>query len=342
MKLRYHYPVLCVTDLHLTANPSDEYRWSVFENVRSLVRRSDIKAVFILGDITDAKDYHSATLVNRMVKEVTEIAALVPVLILRGNHDYLKEGHSFFEFFNYMNLPITFVTENTEAEVDGDHLLFIPHTKNFLEDNKDVVYSDYDYVFIHQTVSGFLSENGTVMENSLTIETFKSKHTKVFAGDLHQPQVIGNVTYIGSPYPVRYGDNFTGRCLILDTEVHSFKEFKNVKRASIHAKGIDDFFDKINDLEEGDSVKVVLTLMPHEKSDWFSYKSAISDYCKANKITLAGLAMKASDVKRITVSNTVKVSSQKTPDKVLSTFAEIEALGGELLDVGLSLLESQE
>ena len=90
---------LIFTDIHLTDNPREEYRWRVFDD--AIVQFLFLKKatdIMILGDLTDRKDNHSASLVNRLVRNVKRLAELAPVTVLMGNHDYLDPINPFFGF----------------------------------------------------------------------------------------------------------------------------------------------------------------------------------------------------------------------------------------------------
>ena len=99
--------MIITSDLHLTDRARDEYRWELFPWLIELVEETGSDEVLILGDLTDAKNNHSAELVNRMVKELTNLPA--HVYVLKGNHDYVDPDQPFFGFLN--EIPgVRFVT----------------------------------------------------------------------------------------------------------------------------------------------------------------------------------------------------------------------------------------
>ena len=59
---------LLVSDLHLTDNPRDEYRWGIFGQIDSVIQTYQPSCLVILGDLTDKKDNHSSELVNRLLQ----------------------------------------------------------------------------------------------------------------------------------------------------------------------------------------------------------------------------------------------------------------------------------
>ena len=77
---------LFASDLHLSDRPKDRYRFGLFKWLAEQQQKHQITATFILGDITDRKDNHSAVLVNKTVNSLLTLKP--PVYILKGNHDF--------------------------------------------------------------------------------------------------------------------------------------------------------------------------------------------------------------------------------------------------------------
>jgi hypothetical protein len=182
---------------------------------RSSARSTTSGRWCISGDLTDAKDYHSAHLVNQVVCEMNLLALEVEeMIVLMGNHDYLKAGYP--PFFAFMQaLPnVTMAYKPTESLDGGVSAFFLPHTRNPAKDWKGLDLSHYNYVFMHQTIKGSISSNGTAMEGEELPDL--SKAGKIYSGDIHVPQVIGPIEYVGSPYHVHFGDRFKARCIVID------------------------------------------------------------------------------------------------------------------------------
>ena len=80
---------ILITDLHLTEKQEDQYRFNIFPwLVTRHSKDKSIRAVFILGDLTDRKDNHSAWFVNKIVSSLRALTAhFDDVFILKGNHD---------------------------------------------------------------------------------------------------------------------------------------------------------------------------------------------------------------------------------------------------------------
>src|SRR5690242_16678391 len=105
-------PALIVSDLHHVESPSCEYRWSLWPWLAKTIQEERVKTLLVLGDLTDRKDNHSSELVNRIVRVIRDLQRDCPgirIIILTGNHDWLKGGEEYFRFLNHLD-NVTFVT----------------------------------------------------------------------------------------------------------------------------------------------------------------------------------------------------------------------------------------
>ena len=62
-----------IVDTHFTDNQRDAYRFGIFDWIVKQQRDKPVAATFFAGDLCDAKDRHSATLVNRVVAGLTKL-----------------------------------------------------------------------------------------------------------------------------------------------------------------------------------------------------------------------------------------------------------------------------
>ena len=301
-------PALLVSDLHLTDTPADEYRWALFPWLINPCAMHKVHTLIVGGDLTDAKDYHSAQLTNRVVRSMLMVAQHVTkMIVLRGNHDYLRDGHTFFEFLNLWP-NITFVTRPMDTSAEGEHAVFLPYSKNPVLDWGDVSTPGYHWAFMHQTVKGARSSNGEAMEGTNVPDL--SGIGKVYSGDIHVPQTTGCVEYIGSPYPVYFGDAFRGRAVLLkeDGKAQSLR-MPTIRRMSIKATSLDDI--EAQRLKAGDQVKIELRLPAALAHEW-----------KAQRREVVAL-------------------KEHTPSEMVVQYVEQESLGADALQVGLEVLDEK-
>jgi hypothetical protein len=210
--------ILCLSDPHLTENSRDQYRHNFMHDLLGIIDRRKPDAVAILGDLTEEKDRHSAKLVNQIVGELGDIAAVMPLLMLMGNHDYRNEGHPFFAFTRHIPNVAWVDKVSTSIELPEefraifDGCLFLPHTLDYERDWAGVDFQDFRFIFAHNTFAGAIS-NGRALDG-VPAGIFPD-NARVLSGDIHTPQKIGPVTYIGAPYTIDFGDDYDPRLMMV-------------------------------------------------------------------------------------------------------------------------------
>jgi len=321
---------LLIGDLHLTEKPRDAYRFDIFKWIRKQQREFEPKATIFMGDLTDKVDKHPAVLVNRVVNELQELEKFY---IVMGNHDYVDSNNPFFMF-----LGPSFIHEPTQI----NRLLFIPHTYNedqFAQTCKSFSSKSVpaiDYVFCHQTFDGAIAETGTRLNG------FRPSHIDViaprlgaYAGDVHRPQRAANVVYVGSPYHIRFGDDFDPRCILLDDGHPKNLYFETVHKWSLTIKDPDDIL-KNKQLYEGDQVKLTVELAKEETFEWQKIRRDILEATKTRKLEVFGIDLK---VNSATPRETkLRKVDRVNPDKIYSAFCSKENLPSNTRRVGRDLL----
>lgn len=341
-------PALAVSDLHLTANPRDSYRWDLFPWLVDTCARYSVKTLLILGDLTDAKDYHSAELVNQVTEamagfKTTEVDSTVEkIYILMGNHDYLKTGLPFFNFLNHLPY-VEFITEPTLRISEYSQVMFLPHTKTPTKDWAGLSFKGVDMVFMHQTVTGAVAASGQELDGELGNELKPSLRgllgsARIYSGDIHQPQIIGDVEYVGSPYPVHFGDSkvVPYRAVLFDQDMKAHDLFhKNIHRLSIRGN-LDHLLDQ--PIRKGDQYKLTLRLAPGEKHQWADKRRQLEQYYK-------GLGAEVLSLKLISSSDRVpllqgrrhKLESHSEEDLILK-HVQKEDLGAYIYEIAMEVL----
>lgn len=323
---------LLATDFHLDDKPENEYRWAIWEHILQAVIQYEIESVFILGDWVDRKDRFPARFINRLFDEVYKICARCPLYVLRGNHDTSMQPPSYFDFaatkicagFEYITIPQSFGPNY--------NLLMLPFTARPKTDWAGMTLSDYDAVFMHATVPGSVVENGMVMEN----ENFPilPRSVKFYSGDVHVPQKVRNVVYVGAPHPIRFGDNFPCRMVVLDHEYNITMEIPLSPPRKLMAD-IRDIGD-LNSLTArwGDQIKIRFNCPPEAIEHWGATEQQIIQWAREKGVTVAGTEC---IVGTRTPGN---LDAEESPEHILRGFADREGISEELLKTGLDLLEA--
>ena len=330
--------MLLTADWHLTAKPEDEYRWDVFRRIREIVKAKP-QHVMILGDITDHKtDKHPAALVNRLVAELQALAQyLVPtnheIVILMGNHDAPLNGVPFWHFLN--ELPgIRYVSE--PMVWPGSSSMLLPFTKAPKWDWKNLNWSTPKCVFIHQPVQGANIGNGRTIREDTDVGIPAA--IRAYAGDIHIPQTVGNVTYVGAPHWVRFGDTHARRFLEIDD-----RSFKVTREIPIEdgARRLIASVTSLAQLEEmrvnpGDQVRVRLALSEGDVTKVPTLTAQIREWAEINKVSLVSTETNLEGVERIDVSDTFL----NDVGAIFAAFAQHEGVALDFYQSGATLLRS--
>lgn len=339
---------ILVSDLHLTSNPRDEYRWALFPWLIEMITKHSVRNLFILGDTTDAKDYHSSRLVNRVVSNVLSLyqqTELHRVHILRGNHDGIDPACPYFQFLGkfpsiqYISTPFAFpLTIGTQADVQ---VQMLPHTANPEQDWEAVQFQKADLILAHATFKGAVAENGQALEGVPVGLLAKAHRAKIYSGDIHVPQTIakGFIEYVGAPYAVRFGDDFTPRAVLLEG-VRKARDLSppGVKRRILAVNATDTVLRGLEGLSKGDQVKVRLRLAPAEFMDWQKRKKWVMGVCAEAGVELCGLELERVPEKRVLLRRPVQQAQQKTPLDIFKGFCEGQKLDKNIVASGQEFL----
>lgn len=336
--------VLITSDLHLTDIPKDAYRWEIFsfltETVmsdRGLHKDSPITTIMILGDLADRKNNHSSVMVNQLVEALLTLVRKTEcqLYILKGNHDHPTGSLPYWTFLSQLesNGKICFVDQPKQNKsIFGKPALLLPNSRDTQTDWRNIAFKEYAFVFMHQTVDGAMTSNGTKM----TVEDLPllPRGPLYYSGDIHVPQKCGIVTYIGSPYHVHFGDTFTPRVLILDSEGNEENVYMNApKKLSLTISG-----DNIlPPLHTGDMVKLVVKLEQEQIADWGIIREELLQKVENQGASL--LSIEATFAEGKDLGEALPVQENFSPETLLQEFCKKEQLSEALSGVAHRLLQ---
>ena len=336
--------ILLISDLHLTDNPLEDYRWRVFSQACALCDEHKVREVFILGDMWDRKDRHSATLLNRTVQELGTLIALtgVKIRILMGNHDAPIAGTPYWDFLN--SLGFRYVTT---PYFDPDYEIWLlPFSPNPAEEWKEFPFQRSKALFMHQTVAGAAIEGSRKIEKAPNPMPIFPRGIPIYSGDVHRPQTVGSVTYIGTPYPTRFGEDWDCRALLLDSD--NFKAFQelplnNLRRRIMDVKAVEELGMLLETgyVERGDQVRVRFHLNQDNFTRWATDELKVRAWAEQNSIIL--LSVEAVLEQTITRGEDTSVAQaenveQLAPEDILRLFAQDSDLSDEVQARGLELV----
>jgi hypothetical protein len=326
---------LLTADWHLTDGASEDYRWKVFNNVRNVALAHKCDVIHICGDLTDRKDRHSALLVNNMLRGIRDLLdAGLRVEFLLGNHDMPLSGPPFWAALNYAFGADSGFRVITQPERSGN-IISLPFAPDPIEAWKSADFRPEFTVLMHQPVDGAVAANGHPVAGLDT--SIFPRGVKVYSGDIHLPQVIGPVTYIGAPHHVSFGDEHPCRFLLLDARSTVTEVLLPAIRKAVVSIASAADLDSAG-LSDGDQARIRATIPLSRVEQWPVEEEAIRAWASEHNVTIASIDVEVSTIRRRGAAAQGDALS-KTPSDVLCAFAASEGIEGPVLDAGLSLLE---
>lgn len=338
--------VLVTGDWHLSSHPRDAYRFDFQKTLRQLIEKHHVDTTVIVGDLTEAKDQHEAWLVNKVVDALYDLSVMCKVFILRGNHDALNPNWPFFGFVDTIR-NITWVNKPEDHQIDRDiSALFLPHTRDCTVDWEEVTFDGYDYIFCHQTFEGAVGESGHKLPG-IPVDVF-GDDARVVAGDIHCPQTIGPVTYVGAPYAIDFGDRFASRVLLLDGDKARSIPVRIRQKALVELRcinpgevtilsGTDDTGAGASGARAGDIVKLRVQLDADDYAYWPEIKEDVRVWAERRDYVIYRIQPLVAARERVKVQT--PKHRQQSDEEVLRNYGKAVSLDKPTLDTGLQLIE---
>lgn len=187
-----------ISDIHFSLSTIDVASIALKD---ALGTAEKLKVPLILcGDTNDTKAIIRAEVANALIDCLK--AAEVPVYILVGNHDLINEKgkeHGLKYLAPYAHI----ISEPTEVMVDHHPVFMVPYQSTPEAFTEAMRNFKGGIVIMHQGVNGaFMGDY--IQDKSAIMPDFEG--TKVFSGHYHRHQTVGDVTYIGNPYSLSFGE----------------------------------------------------------------------------------------------------------------------------------------
>lgn len=287
---------LVCSDLHLTDRPRDSYRFGLFRWLAKQQQRYNVTHTYILGDITDRKDNHSSTLVNKIIDELTLLKP--PIYVLRGNHDGIDPANPFFRFMTCID-GLEFVVDPYFNGSIG--VAFLPHQ----QDQEGLVKAcatirPGSIVMGHNTFDGAIAETGSRLSGLSPAPIASAQPSVVWCGDVHKPQALNygqmKLHYVGSPYPIRFGDDFATRTLLINDRNMQNLTFPCLNKWNLRVRDADEIL-RNNKLRRGDQVKITIELSREELTEWATYKQRALAACRELGVEVFGVDLAVNNIK---------------------------------------------
>lgn len=203
---------------------------------------------------------------------------------------------------------------------------------------------------MHATVAGALSENGQSLEGMSAQALTGAKRATIWSGDVHVPQKVGAVEYVGAPYPIRFGDAFKPRAVLLDMSLRKPQDLEPPYFSRNMIVLTPDENDRLEIFETKgqrgppfeNQVKVRVRLNKAQYVNWEKYKREVLDICKNAGCELHGLEVErveeAKKTIRIRGAAPESVKAAPSPSSILSAWCQANNVPEPIHKVGQKLL----
>jgi predicted phosphodiesterase len=326
---------LVTADLHLSPNPRDAYRLRWCEGLPDLLEKENADRLIIAGDLTSAKDYHGAWLTNKIVAVIRAAAEVCPVYIYSGNHDYTSAAIPFFGFLGKYD-RVRWIKEITPLTLKGlGRCLFIPHQRKLdAWQNMAELKQDWDWVFAHATFKG--ARNEQEMELDGAPIGLMLGH-RVVSGDVHVPQKLGPVTYVGPPFLINHGDSYTPRILLLTEHGMNQRLCEGPRKLLIEIGSLDQL--EKQKTKPDDIIKLRYSLASHDYDKWPSVRKKIEEWAKQRRVLLDAILpvplLDGKPPKRVDTPTPATTSDED----IIKAYCDRYRVGEKTLKLGLCLIE---
>jgi hypothetical protein len=329
---------LITADLHLSANPRDAYRIKRVSEFKDDCRRLGVSQFIALGDLTEEKDEHSAFLTNTVADLFVDLASVMEVIIMLGNHDYRIEDLPFFHFLRHIK-NIRFITQPVVTTIKGlGRVGFMPHSRHYTKKDYREISRDTDWVFAHDAFRGAVSESGHKMEHGVDTSWFDAE-ARVISGDIHKPQKVDCVTYVGAPYTVDFGDDYEPRVLLVNENGMESIDCRGPQKVLIYAEAGPKPWVDLKDTCEGDILKIKVRIRQKHLDQWSEIKKGLEDWARKYKCIPYSVVPDLIKDDSKDAKPLRSITSRKTDKQVMREFADRRQIDDAILKTGLFLME---
>jgi hypothetical protein len=144
---------------------------------------------------------------NTSIDIVMELATILPVYFITGNHDIYKKNDTDVNSISaFKYIPNVKIFEKPKVITNGkSKILILPWIGDLKHEEKYVKHNTQDYVFAHTSIAGFRYDNGRQIHKGADFTRIKGIK-RLFSGHIHKRQEYQQYLYIGSPYSTKRSD----------------------------------------------------------------------------------------------------------------------------------------
>jgi DNA repair exonuclease SbcCD nuclease subunit len=198
---------------------------SVLDQIISIAKNHpSIRAIFHLGDIFERKD----NVPNQILIEFKNRLRIIrddldiPFYSLKGNHDFNLPKYPTLLLFG----DILFI--DTPTLLSSYKIYFLPYQERWEQFEKAWIEAHKFHpsiICLHQDIPGGVYESGKSIVGTWTLKT--DPNILYLSGHLHRPQKVNEIQFLGSPYQVRFSDEWQDHYIWLyNSESKSLDKFQ--------------------------------------------------------------------------------------------------------------------
>lgn len=229
--------VYMLTDTHFGIYLNNLDKWQnmmestfyefVIPYLKANVKKGDV--LIHLGDLFDNRSSIPIITLNKVERILKEIAKILPVHIMVGNHDLFNKGTNevnSVRLYGYID-NITVHENTTTIELGGQQIVLMPWIEKRIDMVNEIRSNKGDYLMCHSDLNGCKMHLNSVAHRNadkIDVDDFKS-YKRAFSGHIHIRQEQSNFTFIGSLYQMDrndYGDQKGITILDLSNDEISF------------------------------------------------------------------------------------------------------------------------
>lgn len=164
--------------------------------------------IFHLGDVFDSRQSLNLRVLNLGLEIFEAMSKIAPVKVILGNHDCHDLNSNDINSVKPLKwIPgVTVYEEPEKITLGGKKILLMPWRANN-EKEKECLrqFGKADYLFCHTDVKGAEFNKWSKIDHGNDISEF-SNYSRVYCGHIHYRQKVGNVNFVGCPYPMSRSD----------------------------------------------------------------------------------------------------------------------------------------
>ena len=218
--------IIFTADPHLAAYSNDPvvkgipeklyYTMIVLNKILEYAKNESINTIVIAGDLIHTKSIiHSVA--QSIFLDFVRGNKDFNFIVLDGNHDQSSRSGKGVSALKFLDSESNVITIHETTLMEDLNLYMVPwNPENMIDDIKKGPKDSY--LVSHLGVTEAKLNSGISIVSDIGLKDFK-KYKHALLGHYHKPQNIKNVTYIGSPIQMDWGEkNDEKRFIVLDTE----------------------------------------------------------------------------------------------------------------------------